>query len=667
MATQFPDATTTGVPCGMTLSPSGSLTINTPGAVIEGLDIRGSVTILADNVTLMNCKITSDDWAVINVVGNGDVVENCEINGMVGDGTRGISGQGTFLNNNIYNVEDGIYITGSNTDIEGNYIHDLQSSNSSPHYDGIQTDSDSGGYSNITISYNSVVNQNTQTSAVNISNYFGPISNVNIDNNLLVGGGYTIYVDGQFSGGPITQVSVTNNHIGPGYYGPTDFNQTSPDYTGNVYDGYDLAQTLNQSCPEGATDTGFSTDSGAVGDHITNDPPNLVANGSFETGDFTGWTLGGNFAPLSAGAQTFINGEAQSGVAAAGLGSVDTDGTLSQNIQTTAGQHYTLDFWLANASSGPNDFTVKWNGIELLALVNAPVQAYTEYTFDVVGTAGTSQLEFDFRQDPSYWSLDSISVTSVGMQTPVTDTIGGTTSPASAPLSVTVDTVAPAQPVIASFTTDSGTVGDHITNDSTLTLTGTGETNSTVTVYDGTKPLGTAAANGSGAWSYTTGILLDGTHNLSATNTDAAGNVSAASSVMAVTIDTHAPAQPVIASFSTETGTIGDGITSDHTLILTGTAEANRIVKVYDGTTLLGTAAANGTGAWSYATGTLSNNTHSFTATDTDAAGNVSAPSSALAVTVAANHLPAVTASDFTASHNHGHDWSAWQEFHVLG
>ena len=40
-------------------------------------------------------------------------------------------------------------------------------------------------------------------------------------------------------------------------------------------------------------------------------------------------------------------------------------------------------------------------------------------------------------------------------------------------LNVTVDTIAPVAPMIASFSTDSGTVGDDITNDNTLTLTGT--------------------------------------------------------------------------------------------------------------------------------------------------------------------------------------------------
>ena len=114
-----------------------------------------------------------------------------------------------------------------------------------------------------------------------------------------------------------------------------------------------------------------------------------------------------------------------------------------------------------------------------MALTNASAQGYTQYTYTVTATGATSVLEFDARQDPSQWDLDNISVTAIG-----------------AP--------APAAPTIASFSTDSGVVGDGITNDKTLTLTGTAVANSTVNVYDGATLLGTATANGSGAWSYTT-------------------------------------------------------------------------------------------------------------------------------------------------------------------
>ena len=77
-------------------------------------------------------------------------------------------------------------------------------------------------------------------------------------------------------------------------------------------------------------------------------------------------------------------------------------------------------------------------------------------------------------------------------------------------------------------------------------------------------------------------------HSFTATATDAAGNTGAASTALAVTIDTTAPVAPSITAFSTDSGVVGDGITNDTTLTLTGTAEANSTVKVYDGATLLG-------------------------------------------------------------------------------
>ena len=191
-------------------------------------------------------------------------------------------------------------------------------------------------------------------------------------------------------------------------------------------------------------------------------------------------------------------------------------------------------------------------------------------------------------------------------------------------------------PTIASFSTDSGTVGDRITNDNTLTLTGTAEANATVKVFDGATLLGSAVANGSGAWSYTTAALANGAHSLTATATDAAGNTGVASAALSVTIDTTAPVAPSITSFSPDTGTVGDGITTANVLTLTGSAEANATVKVYDGATLLGSAVANGSGAWTYATAALANGAHSLTATATDAAGNTGVASAALAVTVTA-------------------------------
>ncbi len=213
-------------------------------------------------------------------------------------------------------------------------------------------------------------------------------------------------------------------------------------------------------------------------------------------------------------------------------------------------------------------------------------------------------------------------------------------------VTVDIDTAAPAVPTIdldaASDTGASDT--DDITSDTTPTLTGTTEADALVEVYDDVTLLGNTTANGSGNWSFTTGVLTDGLHNFTATATDTAGNVSAASTVLAVTIaiedtviDTAAPAVPTIdLDAASDTGASDtDDITSDTTPTLTGTTEADALVEVYDDATLLGNTTANGSGNWSFTTGVLTDGLHNFTATATDTAGNVSAASTVLAVTIA--------------------------------
>ena len=69
-------------------------------------------------------------------------------------------------------------------------------------------------------------------------------------------------------------------------------------------------------------------------------------------------------------------------------------------------------------------------------------------------------------------------------------------------------------------------------------------------------------------------------------------------------------------------------------LTLTGTAEGDSTLNIYDDSVLIGTAAANGVGAWSFATGVPANGSHGFTATDTNAAHNTSTSSPTVTITV---------------------------------
>ena len=169
-----------------------------------------------------------------------------------------------------------------------------------------------------------------------------------------------------------------------------------------------------------ATDTtsaGTSAASSPFDVTVTSSSPppsgsNLVANGNFATDSFSGWTLGGNYTSTTYGPEIFIDTDAEGGSTyAAGMGSVGSDGTLSQTIATTAGQTYTLSFWLQNEESGTNDFNAIWNGQTLLSLSNAAQSGYTEYTYTVTATGSTTTLEFSAANGPSQWDLDNISLT----------------------------------------------------------------------------------------------------------------------------------------------------------------------------------------------------------------------------------------------------------------
>lgn len=235
MPGKWPDETNTGVPAGTALTPSGNLVITKPGTVIARLDIQGAVDINAPDVTLKESRIRAARFDVVRIKPGmtGVVIQDCEIDGIgVGnDGSNGIRGAGTFLRNNIHRVENGITLDGRAI-VQDNYIHDLLASGS-PHYDGLQID---GGVSNVLIRRNTIINQHAQTSAVMIDNYFGPIDDITVDNNRLIGGGYTVYSDGQFSGGPISGVVFTNNRLGKGRWGYSSFVGNKPVWRNNVDD-----------------------------------------------------------------------------------------------------------------------------------------------------------------------------------------------------------------------------------------------------------------------------------------------------------------------------------------------------------------------------------------------------------------------------------------------
>ncbi|KQO76271.1 right-handed parallel beta-helix repeat-containing protein [Rhizobium sp. Leaf262] len=235
----FPDDSNTGVKAGAVLQKyRGTLHIKTPNAVVSNMEITGDIVIDAPNVTVSNTRLISDTpWHALRVMdaARGFTLVDSEIDGR-GLTDNAVYGFGTFLRNNLHDAENGMTIWGPSR-VQGNYIHCLRSTNTDPHYDGVQM---TGG-TNVEISGNTIINGHSQTSAVGIGNTFGILSDITITNNRLLGGGYTVQVDGRKGGGALDSASIriTGNQIGGGRWGDFAIWDSKPIVSGNINKGTD--------------------------------------------------------------------------------------------------------------------------------------------------------------------------------------------------------------------------------------------------------------------------------------------------------------------------------------------------------------------------------------------------------------------------------------------
>ena len=219
----FPDASTTGWQhTGVTLTPSGPITVTVAGTVLDSLDITGGVVVKANNVTISRSRITGGAYWTVRVYGGftGTTISDTQL---VGVNTAGgalprcdgaTSGNGlTILRVDVSNCAD-LLDYGAGTTVTDSYLHDPFHS-ATTHNDGIQISSGS----NYTIRHNTILMGHIENSATFIKADFGNINNVTIDNNYLDGGSYTVFggdvaATATAPAKLVTNVFITNNVFG---------------------------------------------------------------------------------------------------------------------------------------------------------------------------------------------------------------------------------------------------------------------------------------------------------------------------------------------------------------------------------------------------------------------------------------------------------------------
>ena len=179
----------------------------------------------------------------------------------------------------------------------------------------------------------------------------------------------------------------------------------------------------------------------------------------------------------------------------------------------------------------------------------------------------------------------------------ITAAIGGTV--VSDPFAVTIDQTPP-EIAVTAVRDDTGAAGDGVTSDDTLVIDGTATASSAVEVFIDGISIGTTVADASGVWSldHSATPLGEGAFAVTAATQDLAGNRTV-SDPFQLTVD-RTPPEVAVTGIDDDTAVPGDGVTSDDTLVIGGTATASSAVEVFIDGISIGTTTADAAGLWSF-------------------------------------------------------------------
>ena len=210
----YPDASNTGVPAGTTLTPSGSVTLSTPGQVLNSVDLTGSVTVTAPNVTIENSKLHTTSGGsgtrviTLNQGATGFTLKDSEVYGNGSTTNAPQSGVWNHYDNSGAQVLRS-YLHGFPDSWEGrvDLFKDsygvVDAAYSGSHDEIIYVCS-----TTVKVEHSTLINQHGQTATVFGDTICGGGNTFTVTDSLLAGGGYIVYPQANTTGsGGSTNVS----------------------------------------------------------------------------------------------------------------------------------------------------------------------------------------------------------------------------------------------------------------------------------------------------------------------------------------------------------------------------------------------------------------------------------------------------------------------------
>ncbi|KQR76217.1 hypothetical protein ASG35_13995 [Burkholderia sp. Leaf177] len=207
-----------------------------------------------------------------------------------------------------------------------------------------------------------------------------------------------------------------------------------------------------------------------------------------------------------------------------------------------------------------------------------------------------------------YWELATVADIKTGSHSFAAiahDTLGNFGA-SSALVHVAISAATLPAPVVTHIATSDGDavpIGGA-TYDTAPSVSGTGKSGDTISLYDGTHLIGTAVVDVSGQWSVTTpDELVDGRHDFYAIETNTAGAHSAESNHVALTIDTSTPSAPVILGMLDHVGPVqglvaGFSVIDDSRPTVFGTGQPGEVISLLQGMAVVGSTVVGADGTW---------------------------------------------------------------------